>query len=116
MSNDPLPVHPLTRDHLGRITPTGALALAYLIPKGIMLTAYIQAAMRRAHYELLANGEGYYCEIPDLQGVWANAQTLEACRDELQSVLEEWILLGLKLSHSIPVIDDIDLNLRVEAA
>lgn len=35
-----------------------------------MLTNYIQAAMRKAHYEILPDGEGYFGSIPDLQGVW----------------------------------------------
>lgn len=75
-----------------------------------MLTAYINAAMRIAHYELSESGEGYIGRISGLQGVWANADTLEACRDELREVLEEWIILGLKMNHNIPVIDGIDLN------
>ena len=54
-----------------------------------MLTNYIQAAMRKAHYEILSDGEGYFGSIPDLQGVWANADTLEDCRKELREVLEE---------------------------
>ncbi|MCZ7626332.1 MAG: hypothetical protein M5R38_11560 [Candidatus Methylomirabilis sp.] len=29
----------------------------------------------------------------------------------LRSTLEEWIVLGLKLGHSLPVIDNIDLNM-----
>ena len=75
-----------------------------------MLTAYINAAMRIAHYELLDGGEGYIGKIPGLQGVWANSDTLEACRDELREVLEEWIILNLKMKHHIPVIDGIELN------
>ncbi len=75
-----------------------------------MLTPYIQAAMRRAHYVLLEDDEGYYGDIPGLQGVWANAETLEACRDALQSALEDWILVGIWLGHTIPPIDGIDLN------
>ena len=75
-----------------------------------MLTAYKDAAMRSAHYELMEDGEGYFGKIPKLQGVWANADTLEACRDELREVLEEWIILGLKMNHHIPVIDGIELN------
>ena len=65
----------------------------------IMLTAYINAAMRSAHYELSESGEEYIGKIPRLQGVWANADTLEACREELREVLEEWIILGLKMNH-----------------
>lgn len=75
-----------------------------------MLTTYIRAAMGRATYELLANGEGYYGEIPGLHGVWANEDTLERCREELQAVLENWIWLGLRLGHPIPPLDGIDLS------
>ena len=77
-----------------------------------MLTAYINAAMRKAHYEILPNGEGYFGKIECLEGVWANADTLEACREELKEVLEEWILLGLKMGHSVPAIEGIDLNIK----
>jgi predicted RNase H-like HicB family nuclease len=72
-----------------------------------MLTDYIQAAMRNAQYEILPNGEGYFGRIPNLQGVWANAETLESCRKEMQEVLEEWIMIGLKMGTPIPVIDGI---------
>ena len=80
-----------------------------------MLTAFIQAAMARAHYELLPEDQTYSGEIPDLQGVWANADTLEACRQELQEVLEDWLLVGLRLGHPIPVVDGINLTAKVPA-
>jgi len=81
-----------------------------------MLTDYIQAAMRKGRYEILPDGEGYFGRIPDLQGVWANADTLEACREELQEVLEEWIIIGLKMGTLIPVIDGIELNIEEKVA
>jgi predicted RNase H-like HicB family nuclease len=74
-----------------------------------MLTAYIHAALVKAHYEILPDGEGYYGAIDGLQGVWAQANSLEACREELREVLEEWIVLGLKMGHSLPSIDGITL-------
>lgn len=77
-----------------------------------MLTAYINAAMQKAHYEILPDNEGYLGKIEGLQGVWANACTLEGCREELREVLEEWILLGIKMGHTIPVIDGIDINIK----
>ena len=77
-----------------------------------MLTSYISAAMRKAHYEMLPDNEGYFGKIEKLQGVWANADTLEDCREELRQVLEEWIILGLKIGHEIPDIDGITLNIR----
>ena len=72
-----------------------------------MLTAYINAALRKAHYEILSEGEGYFGAIDGLQGVWAQADTLEACREELREVLEEWMILGLKMGHPLPSIDGI---------
>lgn len=75
-----------------------------------MLTAYINAALRKAHYGILPEGEGYFGTIEGLQGVWANAETLEACREELRETLEEWIVLGLRMGHDLPQMDGISLN------
>lgn len=80
-----------------------------------MLTHYIHTAMHKATYELLEDGT-FYGEIPDCPGVWANATTLEACREELQDTLEGWIILGLRLAHTLPILDDIDLNVQKEVA
>ena len=67
-----------------------------------MLTKYIDAAMRTAKYKILSDDGSYFGEIPGLQGVWANADTLEQCRDELQSGLEDWIMFKLELGQAIP--------------
>ncbi len=75
-----------------------------------MLTEYIQAAMRHATYELLPDNEGFYGSIPGFDGVWAQAETLEACREELREVLEGWIILGLRQNHDLPPVDNIDLT------
>ncbi|MFN8499947.1 MAG: type II toxin-antitoxin system HicB family antitoxin [Anaerolineae bacterium] len=76
-----------------------------------MLTDYIRAAMQRAAYKTYPD-DTLYGEIPGLQGVWATGPTLEACQDELQEVLEDWIAVGLYLHHTLPVIDGIDLNVK----
>lgn len=76
-----------------------------------VLTKYIQAAMRQARYEILEDGS-YYGEIPPCRGVWASAPTLEDCRRELQEVLEEWILLKMKDGDSLPIIEDIRLEVK----
>ncbi len=80
----------------------------------MLLTNYIQSAMRRARYAILSDGT-YYGEIPGFQGVYANEPTLEACRETLQEVLEGWILLGLRLGHTLPEVDGISLNIQKEA-
>lgn len=80
-----------------------------------MLTEYMQAAMQQAHYEILEDGS-FYGEIPDFQGIYANADTLESCREELREVLEGWIVLGLRLGHSLPIINGIRLDVALEPA
>jgi predicted RNase H-like HicB family nuclease len=71
--------------------------------------------MRISTYEILPDGT--YCrEIPGFQGVYANAATLEGCREELQEVLEGWIMIGLRMSRSLPVVEGIDLAIKEDAA
>jgi predicted RNase H-like HicB family nuclease len=77
-----------------------------------MLTSYINAAMHRATYEILPDDATFYGEIPNFQGVYANAPTLEACRDELEEVLEEWILFRVSRSLPLPVVDGMELRVR----
>jgi predicted RNase H-like HicB family nuclease len=48
--------------------------------------------------------------IPLCKGVVAFGCTVHECEEELRSTLEEWILVGLKLVHPLPVIAGIDLN------
>lgn len=80
-----------------------------------MLTDYIRAAMRHAHYEILEDGS-YYGDIPGFQGVYSSADTLEGCRELLQSVLEGWLLLSLDRHIPIPVVDGIDLAVTRDVA
>ena len=74
-----------------------------------MLTRYIQAAMNHAQYELLGD-KTFYGSIPGFEGVWANEPTLEACRQELQDALEDWLLLGVSLGHELPIVDGVELK------
>jgi predicted RNase H-like HicB family nuclease len=73
-----------------------------------MLLEYIQAALRQAKYEILPDEGSYYGEVPTCQGVYAQAPTLEACREELREVLEEWVLFRVHQHLSLPVIDGME--------
>lgn len=66
-----------------------------------MLTQFIEKQLKKAEYKLLKDNT-YFGEIPGLKGVWANAKTLEACRSELQEVLEDWLFLKIKDDERIP--------------
>ncbi len=74
-----------------------------------ILTEYINQMLSLAVYNKLEDGS-YSGNIPDCKGVIAFGNSLQECQYELRSTLEEWILLGLKLGHHLPVIGKINLN------
>ncbi len=76
-----------------------------------MLTAYIRAAMNKAKYEILPDDGSFYGEIPGFQGVYATAATLEACREELESTLEDWVLF--RVSRNLPLPEAGGLKLEI---
>jgi hypothetical protein len=39
----------------------------------------------------------------------AQADNLESCREELQSALEDWLVLGLRMGHDLPIVAGIQL-------
>jgi predicted RNase H-like HicB family nuclease len=78
------------------------------------LTAYIEPALEQARYDQLEDGT-FAAEIPSLPGVVALVSSLRACERELRSVLEDWILAGLKHGHRIPTLSGVSLNCRVHA-
>lgn len=75
-----------------------------------MLEEYIAEAMKQAHYELIEDEEPFYGEIPSLAGVWATGKTLEECRENLKSVLEEWIVLSLRKGLELPELNGISIK------
>ncbi len=78
-----------------------------------ILTGYIEEALYLAEYDKLEDGT-FAGRIPACKGVIAFGNTLSDCEDELRSTLEDWILVGLKLGHPLPVLQDYDLNREPE--
>jgi len=74
-----------------------------------VLTEYVSLLMGQAAYDKLEDGT-FAGRIPQCKGVLAFGATLRECEDELHSTLEDWIFVGLKLRHPLPVIAGIDLN------
>jgi predicted RNase H-like HicB family nuclease len=68
------------------------------------ISAYIQAAMASARIKPIED-KTYFGEIPGFQGVWANGKTAKKCREVLQEVLEDWIVLKLSSRESLPAVD-----------
>ncbi len=77
-----------------------------------MLTNYIRDAMHRSMYEILFDDGTFYGQIPGFGGVYANSNTLEACREELEEVLEEWVLFRISKSLPLPKVDGIELSIK----
>ena len=73
------------------------------------LPACIEAALELARYDMLEDGT-FAGEISKLKGIAAFGKTLRECENELRSALEDWILLGLKFGHKLPMLAGIDLN------
>lgn len=74
-----------------------------------ILSEYVERAMEHASYDKLEDGT-FSGVVPRCRGVIAFSDTLRSCEAELQSVLEDWILTGLKLGYRLPIIDGVDLN------
>lgn len=77
-----------------------------------MLLEYVQAALRHAKYEILPDDGSYYGEIPECNGVYANARNLEECREQLREVMEEWVLFRIHKKLELSPIDGIQPGIR----
>jgi predicted RNase H-like HicB family nuclease len=79
------------------------------------MSQYLAAALRKARYEILLDDGSFYGEIEGFDGVYANAATLEDCREELREVLEEWILFRVSRNLALPVVDGHELTIKATA-
>ncbi len=68
--------------------------------------------MKKAKYEILSDDNTFYGEIPAFDGVYANADTLDACHNELEEVLEEWIFFKISRNLPLPTVEGIELTIK----
>ncbi len=80
-----------------------------------MLIDYIQRAMKHARFEVMEDGR-FFATIPQCPGLWAEGDTESACREELRSALEDWLLVKLREGDRFEVIDGVDINPQPEHA
>ena len=74
-----------------------------------ILSGYVEQALADAVYDKLEDGT-FSGRIPSCKGVVAFGTTLRQCENELRSTLEDWIFVGLRLNHRLPVLGKINLN------
>jgi hypothetical protein len=91
------------RGYDGRKPRIGCMDVQYI------LTDYVTQALAEAVFDKLED-DTFTGTINSCNGVVAFGPTLQQCQLELRSILEDWILLGLKLGRTLPIIAGIDLN------
>lgn len=74
-----------------------------------MILDYLSAALESAHYELIEDEEPFYASVPGLEGVWATGKSLEECRRNLSSAIEDWILFSVRMGAPLPPVDGVSL-------
>ncbi len=79
--------------------------------RSIVITRYIDQALRRARYKLVDGGV-YCATVPGLRGVIATGATLEDCRDQLAEVVEEWVLVRVARGLSVPRLGGVTVEVR----
>ncbi|TYQ27305.1 type II toxin-antitoxin system HicB family antitoxin [Pseudanabaena sp. UWO310] len=79
-----------------------------------ILSDYVEQALRQATYDKLEDNS-FVGRIPNCHSVIAFGETLRECEYEVQSVFEDWLFLGLKLGHHLPIISGIDLNQELKS-
>ena len=76
-----------------------------------MIRQYVDAALRGAHYEKLEDGT-FYGEVPKLRGVLAVGPSLEACRNQIAEVVEEWVLVRVAKGLPVPPLGKIEVRVK----
>ncbi len=76
-----------------------------------MIRTYLDAALSRARYTQLEDGS-YGAEVRGLRGVIATGSTLEACRNALGEVVEEWVLVRVSKGLDIPALGTAKIRIR----
>ena len=69
----------------------------------IVLSDYVQTALKLAEYDTLEDGS-YVATVEGLRGVIAIGDSIEECRRDLIEVIEGWIALRMRFGAEIPMI------------
>ena len=76
-----------------------------------MITRFVDRALRRARYRQVDRGT-FCATVAGLRGVIATGPSLEACRDQLAEVVEEWVLVRVSRGLRVPVLDGVTIEVK----
>lgn len=77
----------------------------------IMISKYIDEALHRAEYSVV-DRNAFCATVAGLPGVIATGRSLEACRDQLAEVVEEWVLVRVSRGLSVPRLGTIRVQVK----
>ncbi len=80
-----------------------------------IISDYLERALAQAEYDKLEDGT-VSGRIPECKGVVAFGMNLRECETEVRSTLEDWVLVGLKLGHGLPLLRNMNLKGRDRTA
>ena len=76
-----------------------------------MITRFLDRALRRAQYRQVDGGT-FCATVSGLRGVIATGSSLEACRDQLAEVVEEWVLVRVARGLRVPTLDGVTVEVK----
>lgn len=68
----------------------------------LFITSYIGNLLRQANYEYDEETKSWCASVDSLPGAYAQADSVEEVREELASVIEDYIILTLKEGRELP--------------
>jgi predicted RNase H-like HicB family nuclease len=77
--------------------------------KYFTLSKYVEAALKKAEYEKDENGI-VIAKVPKANGFFAQGDTFEEARANLQDVIEGNVILALQLGFEIPHIEGVKIK------
>ncbi|MFQ5825623.1 MAG: type II toxin-antitoxin system HicB family antitoxin [bacterium] len=77
--------------------------------KYFVLSKYVEAALKKAEYERDENGV-VIGKVPGASGFFAQGDTFEEARANLQDVIEGNVMLALQLALEIPQIEGVEIK------
>lgn len=85
------------------------MPLSHQKAKYFMLSEYIKQALKKAQYEKDENSV-VIAKIPGCSVFFAQGDTFEEARTNLQDVIEGNVILALQLGFEIPEIEDVEIK------
>jgi predicted RNase H-like HicB family nuclease len=73
----------------------------------------LDGLMQQARIEWLPNDRRWYATVPGVEGAWSQGETESEAREQLRSVLREWISFRVSKGLPLPQVPGVDLDAAI---